>query len=143
MTEAERQSRSRLVTQIVQGGLVTLLTVPTMLGPVVGGWLASRGSESLTRGISLSATAGLLGAIPWAVSGFLAARGGLNTTSVGLGPASVGVEAVSPETLLLWQEIGIALALGATVVGLAVCGGLAGYHSTDSVPGPQTELTGE
>jgi hypothetical protein len=138
MTEAEKQSRSRRVTQTVQGGLVTLLTVPTMLGPIVGGWLASRQSGSLTRGTSLSAIAGLLGAIPWAVGGFLAANGAVNTTNITLGPASIGVEAVSPETLIFWQEIGIALALGATVVGLAVCGGLAGYHSSDSVRAPQT-----
>jgi hypothetical protein len=114
-----------------------------MLGPIVGGWLASRKSESLTRGTGLSALAGLLGAIPWTVGGFLAANGALNTTSVTLGPASIGVEAVTPETLIFWQEIGIALALGATVVSLAVCGGLAGYHSSDSARATQTKLAGE
>lgn len=143
MTDPERQSRNRLVSKILQGGLVTVLTAPTIIGPFVGGWLASQEPNTSGRDVVASATAGLLGALPWGVGAFLAARGTLGTTGFDVGPVHVGIDAVSPSTLVLWQELGIALGLAVTVVGLAVCGGLirSVRHDTygDSHSGPTGE----
>jgi hypothetical protein len=112
------------VAQTLLGGLVVLVTVPTGVGPVAGGWLASRESKRQCRKVVMSAGAGLLGALPWIALVFLATRGAIEPIGYHEGVVHVGIQSASPGTFVLWQEVGVTIAFAGTVVGITVAGGI-------------------
>ena len=124
MSETQTRTVTKTVVQTLLGSLVVLLTVPTGVGPVAGGWLAGRGTRHQRNGVAASTVAGLLGAFPWAVVVFLATRGAIESIGYHKGVVHVGVLTASPGTFVLWQEVGLAVVFTVLVVGISVAGGV-------------------
>lgn len=124
MANQRLRSSVARIARALFGSVVVLLTVPTGIGPVLGGWLAGRGTDRPARGLPTSAAAGLLGALPWAVVVFLAARGAIEPIGYHDGLVHVGVMTAAPETFVLWQELGLTVLFVETVTAMAVAGGV-------------------
>ena len=123
MAETRTRTVARSVARTLLGSLVVLVTVPTGVGPVAGGWLAGRDAKRAGRGVLAAGVAGLLGALPWAAVVFLAASGAIEPVGYHRGIVHVGVRTASPATLVRWQEVGLTALVTVTVVGVAVAGG--------------------
>lgn len=133
MLEKRTRTVPRTVARTLLGGLVVLLAVPTGVGPVAGGWIASRELESQRHGVVASAVTGLFGAMPWTALTFLATSGAIEPIGYHEGVVHVGVQTASPETFVLWQEISVAVLIAVTVVALSVAGGILAGLLSDSV----------
>jgi len=132
MAETASHSVFSVVAETLLGGLVVLLTVPTGVGPAVGGWFAARKTAGPTRGLAAGAVAGLLGALPWGVLVYLAASGAIAPVGYHEGLVHVGLNTAAPGLLVFWQEVALALVVGVVVVGMAAAGGLlAGLWTVD------------
>lgn len=140
-------TRPNPVTGVVQsvqtllGGLVVLVTVPTGVGPAVGGWLAGRRTQGPVRGALLGGLAGLLGSLPWATLVYLASAGAFEPVGYHRGVVHVGINTAAPGTFVLWQEVALAGLVAGTLVGLAVLGGLTAGLSEDLVGALRDELS--
>lgn len=70
----------------------------------------------------VSAVAGVLGALP-RTAAFLAMRGTTEPMGYHTGVVYVGVLTASSGAFVLWQEVGLSVALAVTVVAFAAAGG--------------------
>lgn len=123
MSEQWTQAAFRPAVQTLLGSMVVFLTVPTGIGPVAGGWIASRRTRNYREGTVASAVAGTLGVLPWATAAFLAMGSTIDSIGYQTGIAHVGVLPAASSTFGLWQEIGVSLVLLATVTAFAIAGG--------------------
>ncbi|WP_276257434.1 hypothetical protein [Haloglomus litoreum] len=105
------------------GGIVVLLTLPTGIGAAFGGWLAGHGCERPLDGSIAGATAGLVGALPWAGLVYLASAGAFAPIGYHRNGVHVGINTAAPELLAPWQEFGLTLLFAACLVGIAAAGG--------------------
>lgn len=112
--------------RLLLGAGVTCVTVPTVIGPAVGGWLASTGLRRHRWRSVASGFAGVLGAGPWAILAFLALQGAVDPIGYNVGAVTVGLATAAPDAVALWQEIGVSLVLLTTTTGGAVAGGVVG-----------------
>lgn len=124
MSEKQTQTVRKTVARTLLGSLVVFLTVPTGIGPVVGGWFASRGTHRQRRRIVASAVAGMLGVLPWTTIMLLAMKGAIEQIGYHKGIVHVGVLTASPDAFVLWQEVSVSAVLTVTVVAFAVAGGV-------------------
>lgn len=123
--------RPQRLTDALLGGLVTLLTVPTGLGPVVGGLLAGRRAGDPAGGALAGAVAGALGALPWMTLVYLASAGAIAPLGYHEGYVHVGVNTAAPGLLTVWQELALAGLVAAVVVVAAIAGGLLAGSGVD------------
>lgn len=122
--------RDRL-TDLALGSIVTLVTLPSGLGPAVGGWLAGRRTAAPLAGAVAGGLAGLLGALPWSALVFLASAGAIDPIGYHEGVVHVGVNPASPGALALWQVIGLTVLFAGTLTVIAAGGGLVVGLRTD------------
>lgn len=108
------------------GSIVAVLTVPTGLGPALGGWLAARRTRTARGSVLASAVAGLVAALPWGGLVYLAAAGAIDPIGYHEGLVHVGVNPAAPETFVLWQEVTLATLCGGVIFAAALAGGVLG-----------------
>jgi hypothetical protein len=133
MTDANANSVLVRTGKTLLGSIVALLTVPTGLGPALGGWLAGHRASTPVRGGLAGGAAGILGALPWAGLVYLASAGAIEPVGYHEGGVHVGINTVAPGTLPLWLEVGLAVLVAGVIVAAAVAGGIAAGLSTDIV----------
>jgi MFS family permease len=109
---------------VLFGSIVTLLTVPSGIGPAIGGWVAARRTASPTTGAVTAGFAGLIGTLPWAGLVYLATAGAIEPIGYHEGLVHVGVNTAAAETFVLWQEVGLTALVAGIVVSTAVLGGI-------------------
>lgn len=134
-----RDALPRLATRAgktLLGSIVVLLTLPTGIGAVLGGWLAGHGCERPLDGGLAGAVAGLVGALPWATVVYLASAGAFDPIGYHRNGIHVGINTAAPGLLAPWQEVGLAVLFAACLVGVAAAGGAvagAGFDVVDTL----------
>ena len=122
------------------GSVVAVLTAPTGLGAALGGYLAARRAESALGGALTGAVVGLVAALPWSWLVYLAGSGGIDHVGYHEDFVHVGVNPAAPETLVLWQEVSLAVLCGSLFFGAALLGGLLGTLGSGLVAEVREEL---
>lgn len=124
MTDPNRTTAVARLVRTVVGSIVVLLTAPTGVGPVAGGWIAATRTGNPARGAVAAGLAGLAGTLPWTALVYLASTGAIDPIGYHDGLVHVGVMTAAPGTLAPWHEVGIAVLFTGTLVALSVCGGV-------------------
>ncbi|MFB6250360.1 MAG: hypothetical protein ABEI27_01520 [Halobellus sp.] len=124
MSTKRSPGSTRILAGTLLRSLVVLLTVPTGVGPIAGGWIASRGIRRQARAVVAAAVAGLLGVSLWTVTVWLAVRGAIDPAGYHEGIVHIGIRTASPGRFVRWQEIGVTLVPTVTVAALSVAGGI-------------------
>jgi hypothetical protein len=108
------------VSDVLLGGLVSLIGFPLVVGPVAGGWLAGRRSG---RPLLAGGVAGLLGGVPWTVLVYLATVGRFPQLGYHTDLIHVGVNPAPPGLFTPLQSALIAALIFGMIVSWACVGG--------------------
>ena len=111
------------VASILLGSLAVLMTVPTGIGPAVGGWVAGRLTTSEKQGATAGFVAGIIGGVPWVVLVYLASAGAFEPIGYHEDFIHIGINTVDSEVLSVWQEVGIAVLFGCVITSFSTVGG--------------------
>ncbi|WP_152419125.1 hypothetical protein [Natrinema gari] len=98
---------------VVSGSLVAVLTAPTGIGAVLGGWLAASRTDGPNAGVVTGGTVGTLAAIPWMTLVYLASAGVVGRIGYRGEWVRIGLTPAAPETLGPTQEVTLTVLVGA------------------------------